>query len=37
LDPSRFRSGVLGQKSLRRVSAQILTFTHPGSQMSMNT
>jgi hypothetical protein len=32
LDPSRFRSGVSGQKPLRRVSAQILTFTHPWSQ-----
>jgi hypothetical protein len=32
LDPSRFRSGVSGRKPLRRVSAQILTFTRPGSQ-----
>jgi len=31
LDPSRFRSGVSSWKPLRRVSAQILTFTHPGS------
>jgi len=36
LDPSRFKSGVSGQEPLRRVSAQILTFTHPGSQTSMN-
>ena len=32
LDPSRFRSGVSGRKLLRRVSAQILNFAHPGSQ-----
>jgi len=32
LDPSRFRSGVSGWKPLRWVSAQILTFTHTGSQ-----
>ena len=29
---SRFRSGVSGRKPLRRVSAQILTFTHPRYQ-----